>query len=374
MPQCSGGRRSFCTTAAAFGITALASPLALAAGHARKRRVGVAGEANAAALAASYAGHEGATAFAAEVAARRELPLRWLLGRLDQARRSDAVRRLVMPPPAGTAKNWRAYRERFVERQRIAAGIAFWRAHERWLGDAEARFGVPPEVVLGIVGVETFYGRVMGSFRVIDTLATLAFDFPTGRRDRSGFFRSELEEFFVWCARDGTDPVSVLGSYAGAMGLPQFMPSSLNRFAIDLDGDGRVDLTGSGADAVGSVARYLAEFGWKAGMPTHFAATPPAAAEDLALLREKDILPTFSAAQMRERGVGLDEEAQAHAGPLAFVELENGGAPPSHFAGTANFYAITRYNWSSYYAMTVIELARSLKAAWAATAAAPNKA
>ncbi|MFO1269046.1 MAG: lytic murein transglycosylase [Rubrivivax sp.] len=128
MPQCSGGRRSFCTTAAAFGITSLASPLALAAGHARKRRAGVAGETHAAALVASYAGHEGAAAFATEVAARRELPLRWLLGRLDQARRSDAVRRLVMPPPAGTAKNWRAYRERFVERERIAAGLAFWRA------------------------------------------------------------------------------------------------------------------------------------------------------------------------------------------------------------------------------------------------------
>ncbi|MFO1295507.1 MAG: lytic murein transglycosylase [Rubrivivax sp.] len=287
--------------------------------------------------------------------------MRWLLGRLDQARRSDAVRRLVMPPPAGTAKNWRAYRERFVERERIAAGLAFWRARAL-ASEAEARFGVPPEVVLGIVGVETFYGRVMGSFRVIDTLATLAFDFPTGRRDRSGFFRSELEEYFVWCARDGTDPVSVLGSYAGAMGLPQFMPSSLNRFAVDLDGDGRVDLAGSGADVVGSVAHYLAEFGWRSGMPTHFAATPPVAAEDLAALREKDILPTFSAAQMRERGVGLGEEAHAHAGPLAFVELENGSAPPSHFAGTAN-YAITRYNWSSYYAMAVIELAQALRAA-----------
>jgi membrane-bound lytic murein transglycosylase B len=273
------------------------------------------------------------------------------------------VRRLIMPPPVGTAKNWRAYRERFVEPQRIAAGLAFGRAHERWLGEAEVRYGVPPEVVLAIVGVETFYGRVMGNFRVVDALATLAFDFPPGRRDRSGFFRSELEEFFVWCAREGRDPIAPLGSYAGAMGLPQFMPSSINRFAVDFDGDGRIDLVTSGADVVGSVARYLADFGWKAGMATHFAATPPAGAEDLAALREKDILPSFSAAQMIERGVGLGEAARVHEGPLAFVELENGGDAPSYVAGTSNFYAVTRYNWSSYYAMAVIELAQALKAA-----------
>ncbi|MBI5722156.1 MAG: lytic murein transglycosylase B [Burkholderiales bacterium] len=316
-----------------------------------------------------YAGQASIADFAAEVGARRELPVRWLLGRLEQARRNEAVRRLITPPPAGTAKNWRAYRDRFVEPQRIAAGLAFWRAHERALDEAEARFGVPPEVVLGIVGVETFYGRIMGSFRVIDALATLSFDFPLdppGRRDRSGFFRAELEEFFVWCAREGRDPVAPLGSYAGAMGLPQFMPSSINHYALDFDGDGVIDLVGNGADVAGSVARYLAESGWQAGGPTHFAATLPATPEDLAVLREKDILPSFAAAQMVARGVGLDEVARAHAGPLAFVELQNGGDTPTHVAGTANFYAITRYNWSSYYAMAVIELAQALKALRAA--------
>ncbi|MBL8288481.1 MAG: lytic murein transglycosylase B [Rubrivivax sp.] len=350
------------SSAALFGLAGLGAPRVATAGAARRRSADAG---------ARYAGHTGAAAFAAEVAERRELPSRWLLGRLAEARRSDSVRRLVMPPPAGTAKNWRAYRDRFIERERVAAGLAFWRAHERWLGAAQARYGVPPEVVLGIVGVETFYGRIMGSFRVIDALATLTLDFPTGRRDRSGFFRSELEEFFVWCAREGVDPVAPLGSFAGAMGLPQFMPSSLNRYAVDLDGDGRTDLTGSGADVAGSVARYLADFGWKAGMPTHFAATPPADAEALALLRGRDIVPSFSASELRGHGVGLDDEAQAHAGPLAFVELENGALPPSHFAGTANFYVITRYNWSSYYAMAVIELAQALKAAMAA---APTRA
>lgn len=364
-PLRGSSRRSFCAAAAALGAACAASgaaALAPSRALAARQRDAEAG--------ARYAGHAGAAAFAAEVAARRELPARWLLGRLELARRSDAVRRLVMPPPSGTAKNWRAYRERFVERERIAAGLTFWRVHERWLGEAQARWGVPPEVVLGIVGVETFYGRVMGSFRVIDALATLAFDFPSGRSDRSSFFRSELEEFFVWCAREGTDPTTPLGSYAGATGLPQFMPSSLNRFAVDLDGDGRTDLTASGADVVGSVARYLAEFGWRAGVPTHFAATPPGTAEALALLRDKDIVPSFNAAELRERGVGLDDNALSHAGPLAFIELDNGGAPPSHFAGTVNFYAITRYNRSSYYAMAVIELGEALNTA---RSAAPEK-
>ncbi|MBL8342993.1 MAG: lytic murein transglycosylase B [Rubrivivax sp.] len=310
-----------------------------------------------------YTDHAALEAFAAEVAQRHQLPRRWLLNRLAQARRSEAVRRLIMPPPAGTAKNWRAYRERFVEPERIGAGLAFWRVHERWLQEAEARYGVPPEVVLGIVGVETFYGRVMGGFRVIDALATLAFDFPPGRRDRGGFFRDELAEFFVWCAREGRDPLAPVGSYAGAMGLPQFMPSSINRYAIDFDGSGRIDLDGSAADATGSVARYLAEFGWKAGLPTHFAATPPAEPGDLAALRERDILPAFSAQQMAQRGAGLPAAAKGHDGLLALVELENGDAPPTFVAGTTNFYAITRYNWSSYYAMAVIELAQALKSA-----------
>ncbi|MBL8345565.1 MAG: lytic murein transglycosylase B [Rubrivivax sp.] len=345
-------RRLLCATALGLGFEAWASPPG-----ARPK---------AAEPGARYAGHASIAAFAAEVAERRQLPARWLVGRLEQARHSEAVRRLITPPPAGTAKNWRAYRDRFIEPQRIAAGLAFWRAHEPVLAEAEARFGVPPEVVLGIVGVETFYGRIMGSFRVIDALATLAFDFPLvppGRRDRSGFFRAELEEFFVWCAREGRDPVTPLGSYAGAMGLPQFMPSSINRYALDFDGDGRIDLVANGADVAGSVARYLSEFGWKAGMATHYAATSPAATEDLAVLREKDILPSFSATQMTERGVGLGEAARAHEGPLAFVELENGADAPTHVAGTTNFYAITRYNWSSYYAMAVIELAQALKAA-----------
>jgi membrane-bound lytic murein transglycosylase B len=304
----------------------------------------------------AYAGRADVQRFAAEVAARRDLPRHWLAAQLAQARRLQAVRKLVMPAPAGTAKDWSAYRARFIEPRRIAAGAEFWRTNQDWLTEAEARWGVPPEIVVGIVGVETFYGRLTGGFRTLDALATLAFDFPPGRKDRSAFFRAELEEFFVFCARDGHDPQAVKGSYAGAMGLPQFMPGSLNRHAVDLDGDGRIDLQGSAADAIGSVANYLAAAGWQRGQPTHYEVTPPAEPDQRATLLLPDILPSFSAAQMAALGAVLDVAGREHTGPLALVELHNGKAAPSFVAGTQNFYVVTRYNWSAYYAMAVIEL------------------
>ncbi|MFN0186244.1 MAG: lytic transglycosylase domain-containing protein, partial [Aquabacterium sp.] len=154
--------------------------------------------------------------WAIDMARRRDLPPAWVMAALAPARRLPAVQRLIMPPPPGVAKNWAAYRARFIEPERIAAGVAFARAHEPWLRQAEERYGVPPAMVLGIIGVETFYGRVMGSFRVLDALATLAFDFPSGRSDRSPFFRDELEQLLVWSHRERIEPVSVLGSYAGA--------------------------------------------------------------------------------------------------------------------------------------------------------------
>ncbi len=309
---------------------------------------------------AAYGSSAEVLAFAAEVAERRQLPRDWIALQLGQARRVEAVRKLVMPPPAGTAKNWAAYRARFVEPQRIQAGLAFWRGNEAWLQQAETRWGVPPEIVVAIVGVETFYGRVTGNFRTLDALATLAFSFPPGRKDRSAFFRSELEEFFVLCAREGTDPQAVKGSFAGALGLPQFMPGSLNRHAVDLDGDGHIDLLNSPADVVGSVAHYLAVFGWQRGMPTHFVVSVPVDAVDRAALLAPDILPSFTAAQFTERGAMLDDAGRAHPGLLALVELQNGDRAPSYVAGTQNFYTVTRYNWSSYYALAVIELAQAL--------------
>lgn len=301
--------------------------------------------------------------FVAEAAERQGLDARWVEQQLRRARHVPAVTRLIMPPPSGVPKNWAAYRARFVEPQRVRAGAAFWQANAEPLARAEEQFGVPAELVVGIVGVETFYGRVTGDFKVIDALATLAFDFPRGRRDRSAFFRDELEQLLAWTAREGLDPHEVRGSYAGAIGLPQFMPGSIVRFAVDFDGDGHVDLRGSASDAIGSVANYLAAHGWQRGMPTHFAVVPPPEGAERTLLLAPDIVPTFTAAQFAEHGAELDAAGRAHEGLLALVEVENGTLPRSHVAGTQNFYAVTRYNWSSYYALAVITLGEAVRRA-----------
>jgi membrane-bound lytic murein transglycosylase B len=309
-----------------------------------------------------YADRDDAMQLADAIATRRQLDPQWVREQLGRARFVAAVPRLIMPPPAGTAKNWAAYRARFIEPTRIRAGMDWWAANAATLQAAEDRYGVPPEIVVAIVGVETLYGRHMGNFRVLDALATLSLDFPSGRRDRSGFFRDELEAFMAWTHREGLDPGAPKGSFAGAIGLPQFMPSSILKYGVDFNGNGRVDLQGSAADVIGSVAHYLAEFGWQRGLPTVHGVQAPVDTADRAALLAPDILPTFTPAQLAERGAQLAASAQDASGLLALVELQNGDAAPSYVAGTTNFYAITRYNWSSYYAMAVIDLAAELKA------------
>ncbi|MFY7863478.1 lytic murein transglycosylase B [Roseateles sp.] len=300
-------------------------------------------------------------AFAAALAAEQGWDTQELQSTLAQARSVPAVQRLIMPAAVGTAKDWAAYRARFIEPRRLQAGLAFWEQYAAPLARAEDRYGVPAELIAGLIGVETFYGQITGGFHVLDALSTLAFDFPSGRSDRSAFFRNELVEFLKLCRREGMDPLAVKGSYAGAIGWPQFMPSSWNRYAIDFDGDGHVDLMRNAEDAIGSVANYLAAFGWQRGMPTHYSVALPVETSARALLLAPDIKPTFSVAQLREAGAQPSEAAQEHVGPMAVVELQNGSAAPSYWLGTENFYALTRYNWSSYYAMAVIDLGRTLK-------------
>ncbi|HET9644248.1 MAG TPA: lytic murein transglycosylase B [Burkholderiaceae bacterium] len=309
----------------------------------------------------TYGRRDDVMRFAAEAAQHQGLDREWVEAQLARARYQPTVARLIMPAPAGAAKDWAAYRARFVEPQRISAGLAFWHQNAEWLTRAEDRYGVPAELIVGIVGVETYYGRITGNFSVLDALATLSFDFPAGRSDRSTFFRQELEQFLVMCRREGLDPTSVKGSYAGAMGLPQFMPSSVNRVAVDFDGDGHIDLLNSPADVIGSVAHFLAEAGWQRGMPTHYEVQAPVETRDRALLLAADIVPSFTSEQMAERGAVLSDAGRAHDGLLAMVELQNGDAAPSYVAGTKNFYAVTRYNWSSYYAMAVIELGATVR-------------
>jgi membrane-bound lytic murein transglycosylase B len=298
-----------------------------------------------------------------DIAQRRDLDPAWVRQTLGQARYVAAIAKAVTPPAVGVAKNWQLYRSRFVEPLRIRAGVEFWQAHRDTLKRAELETGVPAEIVVGIIGVETIYGQQMGNYRVLDALATLAFDFPQSHpraAQRSAYFKGELEQFLSWMQRSGQDPLAPKGSYAGAMGWPQFMPSSWHKYAIDFDGNGVVDLFGSPADAIGSVANYFKAFNWQPGLATHFPVAFDAQKLDMKTLMAPDILPTFSVESFQANGILLTGDALQHGGKLALIELQNGDAAPSYVAGTDNFYAITRYNWSSYYAMAVIELGQAV--------------
>lgn len=315
----------------------------------------------------SYAQRSDAMQAADEIAQQRDLDPAWVRQAIGQARYIQGIAQAVTPPALGVAKNWQLYRSRFIEPKRIRAGVAFWQLHRDTLLRAQAQTGVPVDIVLGIIGVETIYGQQMGNYRVLDALATLAFDFPQSHPRagaRSQYFKGELAQFLSMMQRGDIDPTLWRGSYAGALGLPQFMPSSWHKHAVDFDADGKVDLFTSPGDAIGSVANYLAAFGWQPGQSTHFALSFDSTRLDLPTLLAPDILPTFSVADVQAKGVVLEAAAQSYPGKLALIELQNGDAPPSYLAGTENFYVITRYNWSSYYAMAVIELGQAvLKAA-----------
>lgn len=308
----------------------------------------------------NYAQRDDARALADRLAAEFQLDPAWVFSMLSQARFKESITRFIMPAPTGTAKNWAVYRSRFIDPIRIKAGVNFWRTYELDLRRAEARWGVPADIIAGVIGVETIYGRQTGNYRVLDALTTLGLDFPKGRSDRSAFFQKELGHFLKLCNEQNMDPTTVLGSYAGALGLPQFMPSSVRNYAIDFDGDGRIDLLRSPVDAIGSVAKYLAEHGWQKDMPSYYEVTPPTDAEALAKLLAPDIVPSFSVTQMQTLNAVLPDAAQTHTGLLALVKLQNGDSAPTYVAGTGNFYAVTRYNQSSYYALAVIQLGQAV--------------
>jgi len=305
-------------------------------------------------------------AFADELAAAQNWDAIALREQLSAALDLPRVKQLILPAAVGTAKNWTAYRDRFIEPKRIDAALAFWTEHEAALASAESQYGVPADIIVGIVGVETFYGRITGGFKVLDALATLAFDFPAEHpraAERQAFFRSELAEFLKLCRENGLDATDVRGSYAGALGWPQFMPGSWRRHAVDFDGDGRIDLIASPVDAIGSVAHYLSEYGWKPGEATHYSVRLPADPITRRRLLAPDIKPTFTAAELMEAGAVPSEAARDHVGAMAVIELQNGPKKPTTvLLGTQNFWVVTRYNWSAYYALAVIELGQAVKA------------
>lgn len=304
-----------------------------------------------------YASRAEVREFVREMSTRHGFDQAELLQWFSQVRYSARVVSLMTPAPPGTKRSWAAYRSRTLDPIRVEVGLAFWRDNQDNIKRASDRFGIPPEIIVSIIGIETMYGRYTGNFRVLDTLTTLAFDFPR----RAEFFRSELEQFLLLVRDQRLDPFGPRGSYAGAMGVPQFMPGSIRRHAVDFDSDGRIDLMRSNSDAVGSVASFLANHGWRPGEPTHFQARLASEAKATPLI-EAGIEPKFTIAQLATYGVTSPQKVPP-AMPLALIDLPNGDDPTSYYLGATNFYVITRYNRSSFYAMAVIDLAAELRGA-----------
>ncbi len=302
-----------------------------------------------------YGDRDEVKAFAHELAQKESLDEAQVLASLAEARYLPAVIKAILPPASPSVKSWVRYRARYLDRTRIAAGTAFWREHAATLARAEAEFGVPADIIVGIIGVETIYGRNQGNFQTLSALATLAFDYPP----RAELFRRELGELFL-LSRDTSKPVtSYKGSYAGALGLPQFLPSSIRRYAIDYDGDGKVSLDTSADDAIGSVANFLKQHGWERGG----AVAVPARVMDpqrATALVEAGIAPSFRKQDFERLGVAADTPA-AEDKPAALIDLVSLEAATEYWLGYQNFYVITRYNRSSFYAMAVFHLATAVR-------------
>jgi membrane-bound lytic murein transglycosylase B len=271
-----------------------------------------------------------------------------------------AVIQAILPPRDPASISWQAYRARYVEAKRIALGLHFWREHRDELAAARLRTGVAEEIVIAIIGIETIYGRNTGRYGTFAALTTLAFDYPvdadSAAASRSLLFRHELEELLLLARETQRDPLSFKGSYAGAIGLPQFLPSSIRRYAVDGNDDNRVDLEASPADAIASVANFLQQHGWERNGP--MAATVQVAGDKFASLLEAGIVPRLKPGEMASYGVVAGDAPEQ---PAALIALATPQQVTEYRLGYRNFYAVTRYNRSSFYAMAVRDLAQELK-------------
>ena len=307
-------------------------------------------------LSGDYAGYPAARQFIDRMAAEHGFDRDELARTLSRAQRQDWIVDLVNRPTGGPATGptgaWTRYRAKFVTDSNIAAGAAFWARNEATLRRAEAQYGVPPEAVVGILGVETRWGGYMGKTRIIDALTTLAFDFPR----RSAYFTGELESYLIMARDEGMDPFRPVGSYAGAMGLGQFMPSSYLKYAVDFDGDGHRNLWDT-EDAIGSVANYFAAHGWRRG---ELVAVPAQNRGGEGAILKAGFDTRYSPSALRTKGI-------SPAGPVPAVEevsllrLDAAGGY-EYWLGLPNFYTITRYNHSTYYAMAVHQLGQAIRA------------
>ena len=317
----------------------------------------LAGAAAAADAGSGYAQRPEVREFVATLAGQDGFDRAKLLHLFSQVKAQESTLRLMTKPYA-TPPKWFEYFPPLLTQARIDAGVAYWKANRDALERAEREYGVPPEVIVAIVGIETFYGRIAGNFRVIDALTTLAFDYPR----RADFFKEELRQFLLLTRERRIPPLSPKGSFAGAMGLPQFMPTSFRKFAVDFDNDGRVDIWTDNADVIGSVANFLRRHGWERGGPVlHAAEVDPANAPGL--VGDNGLSVT------REYGewgtLGVTARTQAAIDPRAsalLVQLDESDGP-AYRLGFTNFLALRQYNRSRLYATAVWELAQSVRKA-----------
>ncbi|MCL1980628.1 MAG: lytic murein transglycosylase B [Proteobacteria bacterium] len=305
-------------------------------------------------LTGDFAGYAGLRQFIDQMVRKHGFDEQYLLGLFSQARRKDWTLNYLAksdqelkgtPPPGG----WTRYRAKFLDERHISAGVEFALRHRAALLRATQQYGVPEEYILGILGVETIFGSYVGKDRVLDALTTLGFDYTR----RGDYFRGELESFLVMARGEGLDPAAPKGSYAGAMGLGQFMPSSFLRWAVDFNHDGHRDLWNA-EDAIGSVANYFIQHGWRPGHPV---LTPLQASGPVSL--EAGLNPQYTLAELQQAGLRPVRPCGSE-GPLRLVRLRHANHD-QYLIGHPNFYTITRYNNSTYYAMAVHELAQAIK-------------
>ncbi len=308
----------------------------------------------------NYALHPAAIAMVDELVAEEGFDREELLLVFAGARRQESILEAIARP-AEKSKPWYEYREIFLNDKRLEQGVEFYREHRATLERAERETGVPAEIIVAIIGVETYYGRVAGSYRVIDALSTLAFDYPP----RSAFFTGELKSYLILTRQQGMDPLALKGSYAGAMGYGQFMPSSFLAYAVDFDGDELVDIWNNPVDAIGSVANYFSRHGWRPGAKVVSAAMASGDVSDQWFVQSRaDLVPEHTVAEFAAAGVRADEPLDPDALAIAMkFELERGY---EYWLGLHNFYVITRYNHSAMYAMCVYQLSRQIAAQVAA--------
>jgi membrane-bound lytic murein transglycosylase B len=304
-----------------------------------------------------YPQREDVRAFIDEVSAATGLDRDWIERVLAQGRYSEPAERLTTPslaPPS--ARNWRDYRARNVDERRIRDGAAFFRQHRNTLARVSDRYGVPETVVVSIIGIETVFGRVMGSFRTLDVLLTLSFDYTR----RAALYREELTQFLLMCSEMKLDPLTVRGSFAGALGMAQFMPSSVRKYAVDFDGKGGVDLVNSPQDAMASVGSFLAAHGWERGAPVQFAAQADAGIVEVL---GRGIRAQYRWQDVAALGVKIDGELEPETRVLLLdlpLITPAGVEATEYRVGTTNMSALLHYNRSYFYGCAVADLAEAI--------------